>query len=116
MEKQFNSDTEQTNEKETLTYTVGQSPLPETPFLNVIYTDQYDGSRLFLLREDDEYYLIPDIKSPVTISRLKKFEEVFIAVTLGLIERGVTHVNVWVNANEVKDYNLALFFGFEETG
>ena len=109
MVKQSNSDTEQTNPIETLTYTVGQSQLPETPFLDLIYSEP--GAKLFLGHTGEEFLLTADVEGKVTHNRLKHFDKIFLATVLGLMERGLDHISAWVPLDKL---NFARFFGFEE--
>ena len=109
MEKQFNSDMEPVNEIETLTYMVGQSQLPETPFLDLIYKE--DGAKLYLLHDGREFILNADVEGEVTHNRLKHFDRIFLAVILGLIEREIDYVKAYV---KTEDLNFAKYFGFED--
>lgn len=116
MEKQSNSVLEPTNAKETLTYTVGQSPSPATPSLNLVYADPDGSASMYLIDSGDgELHVHVDVKGEITKSRLKHFEEVFLAMVLGLIERGLDHIGTWVQSTP-EQIRFAEFFGFEETG
>jgi hypothetical protein len=114
MENQFNSATEQTNEVETLTYTVGQLPLQGTPRLNRVYADE--RVQMFLVDfGTGELTIHCNIKVKPTLSVIKHINEVFNCIVLGLIERGADHLDTWVE-DDPKQVNFAEFFGFEETG
>jgi hypothetical protein len=100
------------NALETLTYTVGQSSLPERPFLDRLYSE--DGAELYLLHDGQDFVLHAAVEGSVSHNRLKHFDEVFLAVILGLIEQGLDHVMATVPLHEPDKINFAKYFGFEE--
>lgn len=91
---------------------VGQSQLPATPFLERIYSE--DGAELFMIvDESGEFALHATVTGKVTHNRLKHFDEIFIAVIRGLLERGLDHVVAWVPAHSQGNLNFVEYFGFE---
>jgi hypothetical protein len=116
MENQSNLGSEQMNEEETLTFTVGQSQLPGTPHLNRVYMDEDGNFSVYLIDVGDGTLQIhSSIKGKVTISRMKHFEQVFLGIVLGLMERGLDHIDTWV-FEDPKQIRYSEFFGFEMTG
>jgi len=94
---------------------VGQSPQPGTPSLNIVYKDKDVTCYLVDIGEGDLSFHA-DVHAPtVGHNLMRKFSEIFSFITLGLIERGMDHLDTWVEDDE-KQFNFASFFGFEETG
>lgn len=94
---------------------VGQSPLPVTPSLNILYTED-DFTVYAIDTGDGEFTIHCDVKAKVTPSLFKRIEEVFSFIVLGLIERGLDSVDTWIECDNAGQEHLANFFGFEETG
>lgn len=95
-----------------MTYTVGQSLSPETPSHNLIYEEP--NLKLFLTDlGDGELSFHADIQEKITLSRIKHFNDIFIKVLAGLVERGVPYLKTYVRTET--EFNFAVFFGFEPT-
>ena len=90
---------------------VGQLALPETPFLDVIYKEE--GATVYLIHDGDELILHAEVEGKITHNRLKHFDRIFLAIVLGLIERGLDHIVAWVPVDQ-GNLNFASYFGFEE--
>jgi hypothetical protein len=56
------------------------------------------------------------IQGAYTIKRLKHFREVFLNLTLEFEERGMKHIDTWVEVDHPEQLRFAEFFGFRETG
>lgn len=91
---------------------VGQSQFPEKPFLDVLYEEE--SATLFLINDaEDNYILHAEVSGPVSHNRLRHFDDIFLSVIAGLMERELDHVIAWVPMNE-GNLNFARYFGFEE--
>lgn len=94
---------------------VGQSPQPGTPSLNIVYKDNDVTCYLIDIGEGNLSFHA-DLHGKRPGHRLmRKFTEIFSFIILGLIERGMTHLDTWIEDDELQ-FNFASFFGFEETG
>lgn len=118
MDEHSNSDLEQTNPDETLTYMVGRWRLLETPSLNLV-ADIPDLIKMYMVDVGDgELYMHSDIlcENPGKVSNMKRLEQVFLSVCLGLYEQGFENVLTFIDPYDDTQRRFCEFFGFEETG
>jgi hypothetical protein len=98
-----------------LTSTVGRLPLRGTPSLNRIYTEE--GLQFYLVDVGTgELHLHCQAEGPFPKSRLKHIEEVFLAIVLGLHDRGFHEIPTWIEHGNEKQRRFAEFYGFEDSG
>jgi len=97
-----------------LTYTVGQSQSLATPSLNVVYEEP--GATLYLAFIGGIFTVHTDIRGDLTPSRVKHFGSVFMHLVAGLEDRGMDHIDTWVEKDNWDQKRFAEFFGFEDTG
>ena len=113
MEKQSNLDLEQTKQERTLTSTDGPLPSQETPVLNLVYAE--DGLNIYLAAISGEISLHNDIQGPLNAARLKHLKDVFACLLLCLMDRGLPHLDTWVEEDDARGIRFAEAFGFEDT-
>lgn len=90
-------------------------PLPVTPSLNRIY--QEPGLEVYFVDfGDGSLHIHVHNEGKITLSRLKHMEDIWTQIVIGLEERGMDHVDTWVEYNNPKQSRYAEFFGFEFTG
>lgn len=97
---------------------VGRWQLPETPSLNLL-AHVPDVADIFMVDlGDGELYMHSEItcKEPGKLSNMKRMENVFLQVCLGLYENGMEEVLTFVDPTRPEQERFCEFFGFEETG
>lgn len=56
------------------------------------------------------------IQGPITFTRIKHFRDVLDNLILDLIDRGMDHIDTWVEHDNENNVRFAEFFGFVDTG
>lgn len=115
MEKQFNSDTEQTKLDATLISKDGPLQSPGIPSLNLVFAepglscwfvDVGDGHLTFHIHNEE----------PITPARMKHLDKVWLDIVLALQLRGMEEIDTWIEFDNKEQLAFAEHFGFELTG
>jgi hypothetical protein len=114
MEKQSSSDLVPMRLERTSTSTDGASQSLGIPLLKTIW--QEPGAALFMVELGGTLTLHTKIEGKITLSRIKHFRDIMDNLVLHLIDRGMDHLDTWVQESDVEQLRFAETFGFRETG
>jgi hypothetical protein len=113
MEKQSNSGSAAVKQEKTSISMDGQSKSPETSPLNLIWEEE--GVKVYFLDIDGEFSLHNDFKGPWTKDYVKHLHELFDSLCLCLMDRGMSHVDTWIEEKDRINYRFVQEFGFVDT-